>query len=140
MRYEFTVEQKPTHLHVRVSGENTPPTIAKYLADTREACARLRCPFVLIEEHLVGPPLNTVQIFGVVTEGSKNVWPTVQRVAFVDASPERDRAGNRFAETVAVNRGVNVRVFDTVGEAERWLTERGGNVINESGRSQSKKG
>jgi hypothetical protein len=29
----------------------------------------------------------------------------------------------RFAETVAVNRGVNVRLFESVATAERWLSE-----------------
>jgi hypothetical protein len=29
----------------------------------------------------------------------------------------------KFAETAAVNRGVNVRVFASVAEAEQWLNQ-----------------
>jgi hypothetical protein len=32
-----------------------------------------------------------------------------------------DPEGARFAETVALNRGVNVRLFAGVEEARRWL-------------------
>jgi len=28
-----------------------------------------------------------------------------------------------FAETVAINRGVNVRLFESAAAAERWLSE-----------------
>jgi hypothetical protein len=44
-------------------------------------------------------------------------------IAFVDTNPEHDAARMRFAETVAVNRGVRLRVFPTVGEAEKWIQE-----------------
>jgi hypothetical protein len=39
----------------------------------------------------------------------------------VDTNPEHSAADNRFIEDVAVNRGMNVRAFATVGEAEEWL-------------------
>ncbi len=56
-------------------------------------------------------------------------WPTaavrpgliVEQVAYVDTNPEHDSTLLDFIETVAVNRGVRVRVFGTVSEAETWL-------------------
>ncbi|MBS1795054.1 MAG: hypothetical protein JSS81_14440 [Acidobacteria bacterium] len=42
------------------------------------------------------------------------------RVAFVDLCDEQ-RQLNKFGETVATNRGLFSRVFDTAAEAERWL-------------------
>ena len=30
---------------------------------------------------------------------------------------------DRFAETVAVNRGINLRIFTDIAEAKRWLEE-----------------
>jgi hypothetical protein len=46
-----------------------------------------------------------------------------EAIAYVDVNAEGDLM--KFAETVAVNRSLPVRVFSTVGEAERWLL--GGN-------------
>lgn len=55
MSYTFMVEQKRGYFHVRVSGENTPESVARYLAEVHDTCARLNCPNVLIEENLRGP-------------------------------------------------------------------------------------
>jgi hypothetical protein len=45
----------------------------------------------------------------------------VRRVAYVDLNPEHSAANMEFAKTVAGNRGLDVRVFATVAEAEAWL-------------------
>lgn len=42
-------------------------------------------------------------------------------VAYVDINAETDMM--EFAETVAVNRAVPVKVFGTVPDAENWLIE-----------------
>lgn len=42
-------------------------------------------------------------------------------MAFVDGNPRHDAANMQFAENVAVNRGVNVRVFPDVAAAREWL-------------------
>jgi hypothetical protein len=44
------------------------------------------------------------------------------KIAFVDVNPNHDQGLMKFAETVAVNRGVQVRVFRNVPAAEQWLT------------------
>ena len=44
----------------------------------------------------------------------------VPRFAYVMHEPLRDPA--KYGETVAVNRGVNVKVFETPGDAIEWLT------------------
>jgi hypothetical protein len=42
-------------------------------------------------------------------------------MAYVDINPEHDLGEMKFSENVAVNRGISVRVFATVQEAEAWL-------------------
>jgi hypothetical protein len=76
---------------------------------------------VLIEKNLFGPALGMMQIFDVVTEGSQRTWPVVSRIAYVDPNPEHSDDLVRFAENVAITRGVNVRVFRTVRDAEQWM-------------------
>ena len=88
----------------------------------REKCLEQNCFNVLVEENLQGPGLRTFDIFEVVKEASKNVHPQVFRIAYVDVNPEHNQVDLRFAENVAVNRGVNVRLFSTVAEAESWLS------------------
>jgi hypothetical protein len=121
MPYQLSVVRKGGHLHASVRGSNTPETVLKYLAEVRETCLRERCGKVLIEEYLEGPGIDTLQIFEVVTEAGKNVVPGILRVAYVDTNPAHDAGKMKFAETVAVNRGVNVKVFADLREAAAWL-------------------
>jgi hypothetical protein len=124
MPYELSIERKPGYLHARVTGENTVQNIRAYLAEIRAACWRLRCPAVLIEEHLAGPSLSLSDIFGVAEEGSRPPEPgePAMRIAYVDTNPEHSHADMKFAETVATNRGLNARVFRTVVDAQNWLS------------------
>lgn len=45
----------------------------------------------------------------------------MQRIAYVDVNEDHNSALMKFAETVAVNRGINIRLFENVHDAERWL-------------------
>lgn len=74
---------------------------------------------MLIEERLEGPRLGTLDVFFVVSEGSSRAFGKMRAIAYVDVYAKGDLM--RFAETVAVNRAVPVRVFSTVAEAEGWL-------------------
>jgi hypothetical protein len=122
MEYQFRASQKTGYLHVTVVGDNTPETVMRYLKDIYESCVRLKCPHVLVEEDLEGPSMDLGDIFGVVAEGSRSVWPVVQRIAVVDVNPHHDPKNMEFAETVGVNRSINVRVFRSVPQAENWMT------------------
>ena len=93
----------------------------RYLADVRNACLQHNCSNVLIEENLVGPSLRIAEIFEIVEERTKNSRPTVQRIAYTDVNPDHDFTSMQFAETVAANRSLNLRVFRNVREAEEWL-------------------
>jgi len=123
MDYGFQVARKNGFLHVVVTGDNTPETVLRYLREIYDACSKYGCPSVLVEENLEGAGLALGEIFGVVDEASKTVWPVVQKVAYVDVNRQHDLKDMKFAETVAVNRSVNCRVFPDVAAAEKWLRE-----------------
>ena len=122
MPYKLDVTPKHRYLHIRITGDNTPETVRGYLAEIPAVCERHRCPNILVEEHLTGPGLGAFDIFGVVTEGSRKIGD-VGRIAFVDTNPDHDSRLMQFAETVANNRGVSVRVFADVAQAEQWLAQ-----------------
>jgi hypothetical protein len=124
MEYEFRVTPTKGFLHVVVVGDNTAETVLRYLKQVYETCVKLQCPSVLVEENLAGAGLDLGEIFGLVAEGSRNVWPAVRRIAYVDLNRHHDPKNMKFAETVGVNRSVNVRVFGAVQDAENWLLQQ----------------
>jgi hypothetical protein len=120
MTYHLTIEEKPSHLHAKVTGTHNEQNIRRFLVEIHEACLRRKCTTVLFEMNLSGPSLNTGSIFDVISERSADGL-MFKRMAYVDASPERDPRNMEFAETVAINRGVRIRFFRNVEDAERWI-------------------
>jgi stage II sporulation SpoAA-like protein len=116
------IEHRGAYLHATVTGDNTKQDVLAYLADVHEACETHGCSRVLIEENLAGPGLDTLTIYDIVSEGAGRAPPAVTRVAFVDANPAHAGRAMQFAESVAVNRFLSVRVFDDLGAAREWVS------------------
>ena len=123
MTYELTIDQKPTYLHAIVTGRNSRENVAHYLEAILRECRARRCFRVLIEEHLDGPRLGTLDVFEVASKGSSRAFGMLEAIVYVDVNAEGDLMP--FAETVAVNRALPVTVFSTVTEAEKWLVDEG---------------
>jgi hypothetical protein len=119
--YRIAVEPRVGYLYISVTGENTVANVRRILGDVIAACVQHGCARVLLEEYLTGQSLGTVEAFEIVSEGSVTAGSIVRQVAYVDTNLEHDSSLLEFIETVAVNRGVHVRVFATVREAEAWL-------------------
>jgi len=121
--YTLTITQKPAYLHAIVTGPNTRENVARYLEEVQRACAERGCRRVLIEERLEGPRLPATDVFQIASGASSGAKRLFEAIAYVDVNAQRGLM--RFAESVAVNRGVPVQVFASVGEAEQWLLGRG---------------
>ena len=119
--YHSTIEEHPTYLHARVVGPRTPENALRYLDEVNAACQRTGLVHVLLEMAFSGPSLGTTGIMRVIGERSAD-GAKLRRIAYVEASEDGQQRA-KFAETVAVNRAVNVRLFDNVEDARRWLTE-----------------
>ena len=124
MSYQLKIDEASGYLHVLVSGANSGEVVRRYLHEVAEICGARRCSALLLEENLTGPAMNLAEIYSVVSEGSGYPLAHLLKVAFVDSNSEHPIMNMRFAETVARNRGVNVRAFRTVPEARAWLLER----------------
>lgn len=122
MTYQLKVEQKPTYLHFTVTGQNSRENVVGYMEQVLRECTLRQCFRVLIEERLEGPRLGTMQVFGMVSKGAERFLGVLKAMAYVDLNADAEMM--RFAETVAVNRAIPVKVFPTVAAAERWITAR----------------
>ena len=123
MTYHLTITQKPAYLHAIVSGQHSKANVVGFLRDVLRECTDRQCFKVLIEERLDGPSLGIVEVFEIVFSGSIEASGKLKAIAYVDARAEVKLM--KFAEDVAVNRAMPLRVFATVAEAEKWLLDNG---------------
>ena len=117
--YQLTLVERPTYLHARVEGERTPENALRFLQEVYEACVQRGRTEALLEVRFAGPSLGIADIFQVISQASAD-GAKLRRIAYVDATAS-DPGRAQFAETVALNRNVNVRLFADIAEAARWL-------------------
>jgi hypothetical protein len=118
MSYTLIVTSEADYLHAVVTGTNSKENVTSYLADIIGLCTTRQCFRVLIEERLEGPRLSMMDVFDIAAGGGR-LGP-IEAIAYVDVNAVGDLM--RFAEDVAVNRGMPVRIFPTVGEAKAWIS------------------
>jgi len=123
MKFRLNVVRRPGYLQVQVWGDNSVETIRKYVREVRLACVHHDCFAVLIEEDLQGPGLGLGEMYEVISEQSRDRSPWIRSIALVDVNPEHNPEDMKFAETAAMNRAMNFRVFPTVADAESWIRQ-----------------
>jgi hypothetical protein len=123
MAYKFTIEEKHGYLRVEVFGERLR---GKALEDIKlvwsrvtEAMRTKNITKLLAILHLTGD-VPTIGVYNLVLSADDFGWTRYLRVAIVAADNE-SLQGNLFAETVAVNRGYQMKTFDNEPEACDWL-------------------
>jgi hypothetical protein len=107
-------------VHAKVAGERTPENVLKFFREAHAACDAHGRHSVLLEMGFSGPSMSAESIYRVVSQRSGEAMK-LRKIAYVETG---DYVANaRFAETVAFNRGVNVRLFPDIASAARWLEE-----------------
>jgi len=119
MSYKLTLDQKATYLHAVVTGQNSRANVRLYLEEVHAECVARSCFRVLIEERLEGPRLEAMDVFEIAANGSRGISGVFRAIAYVDVNASGEMM--KFAETVAVNRGIPVRLFASIADAEKWL-------------------
>lgn len=122
MSYQLEIERHPTYLHASVTGQNSADTVIQYMSDIRAECEKQSCFCVLVEEKLEGKRLDEMEIFSLIGRGSSDALGFFEALAYIDERQEFEIA--KFAETVAVNRGIPIAVFTSVEDAKNWLRHR----------------
>ncbi len=120
MACKITVIKKPDYVHFIVTGENTAENTLRYLQDIYEECATHHYQKILIEEHLEGQRLTTMDIYDIASKASKNYLGFFKAIAYVNPLTEKKTVA--FIENLCVNRSLPLHAFLTVEEAEKWLS------------------
>ena len=121
MSYGLTVEERPAYLHAKVVGERTAANLLRCLEESFAACQKSGRSALLLDIGFSGPSLSTASVYNVISQRLVDARK-LRKIAYVQTNID-DPAMPYFAETVAHNRGVNVRLFQSMAAAEQWLSE-----------------
>jgi len=118
--YTLVMEVQAGYLFVRASGVRTSASVAAMTLEVFEAARANRLSKVLVDVRGLRGQLGTVDNVRLVTkvfEKLRGKW--VRQAAIVDEQPPSVRGW--FLETVARNRGFNLRIFADEQAALAWL-------------------
>lgn len=118
--YTLATEAQNSHLFAHVSGIRTGESVAKVTVEVFDATIANGLSRVLVDVRAFEGRLGVLDIYLLVTELFQNLrGKGIKKAAIVD----RPHSGMRewFLETVAINRGFNLRIFSEVEEARQWL-------------------
>jgi hypothetical protein len=121
--YQVHATRVAGYLHATITGANTSKNIRAYMGEVLEECRASGTRYLLVEERLTGPRLRTIDVYEVVVAGAEDARGRLAAVAYVDVNAV-DGSMMKFAESVAVSRGVPVKIFSTVPAAKEWIAAR----------------
>ena len=123
MDYKLKYRKKTDYLHVEASGTRTPETLLSAAKDVVVACEKHGYNKVLADAQKMTGTLGTANRFYLVEDGFKKLrGPKRLKISIVDIEDNRSRF--EFFETVARNRGFNLRIFANADKAILWLRSR----------------
>jgi hypothetical protein len=117
----ISIEYTGNIIICRVNGSNSEANVIRYLNDVHHAMEEHRCGKVLVVENLSGPGLGLVTMYHIIRAAKKTILSLPHAIAYIDMNPEHDHRSLKFAETVALNRFINIRLFSDTTEAAQWL-------------------
>ena len=123
MTVEYRIERKHGHVRLYVSGEWTrgqEANEAKKIWEELVELSRQTGIYRLIAVFDIPGCLPTMEAFEIANAPVSSGWDHRWKVALVYPYPERFES-NLFSETVAVNRGYNIKVFRDELDARAWL-------------------
>jgi len=128
MNIEIEMIERDGFVAAVLSGVRTPETLVEIAARATAFCSEQNIPRLLIDVRGMIGRLDTLETF----EVAGHELPRQEAVRRVLRSAILDRPENieriRFFETVALNRGLNVRVFADEGLAVEWLLADAGDT------------
>jgi hypothetical protein len=126
MALDYKIEPQPGHLRLICEGRYEPSLNGEFSDQVLGACEKYRPSKMLIDTLRVEGEMSTMDRYNLATLSAKKYLEGKLagkipgcRFAFVGSNPLVDP--KRFGETVAVNRGIDLKVFTEMKEALAWL-------------------
>lgn len=120
--YKLEFDERTDYLYAYVSGDKDSVEICtQYWHEIADKCRRTKCRKVLIVED-IKESVSTTEMYQIASEIPDMDFSGI-KIAFVDQYIEQ-HAVNEFGGLVATNRGLNVKLFNTAEEAEKWLLSK----------------
>ena len=118
--YTIVFEDYPTYLYALVHGEQYDyDVIAAFLTEIASECRKRKFQSVLVEENIsaTASPEDIARAAKDLPEfGFSGI-----RMAYLDRFSEQKEM-NEFGEDIAVDHGVDVKLFGDMAAADKWLT------------------
>ena len=115
--YHIKLEDREEYLYALVGGEILSPRIAKmYWDQIAERCKTLQKEKILIEKDFIqgvsAPEILEMGVYlGSILAGKK--------IAFIDR--HKNEGVNELGKVIARNNGVQMRLFNNLEDAEKWI-------------------
>ena len=125
MDYRLDFTERDGRIVATLGGVRTPETLIAAAAEIAGHCREHGIKYVLIDVRPMQGGLDTLETFEVAGQAIPSQGDARQlvRSAILDHSENLERI--RFFETVALNRGLMIKVFDDEADAVRWLHTAG---------------
>ncbi len=116
MSISLEFDKMPDYLFVKMTGVWSTPNALKSIEDIRDEADKQEVKHILLDLQELSLPDNEMTRY---FSGEK-IANTFQHSYKIAAYSQRGKI-NRFAETVAVNRAANFKIFDCEADAIKWL-------------------
>ena len=117
--YTIIFEDHPKYLYALVHGEQYGyEVLAHFLREIADECKKRKFTQVLIEEN-ISATASEEDVFRIASELPQLGFSDI-RMAYIDRFAEQKDL-NEFGREVAEDRGVDVRLFASLEEADKWL-------------------
>ena len=118
--YTLATEAQNSHLFAQVSGIRTLEAVQEATVEVFDSALANGLSRVLVDVRAFEGRLGVLDIYLLVTQLFQSLrGKGIKKAAIVDRPHSAMREW--FLETVAVNRGFNLRMFSEVEEARQWL-------------------
>ncbi|HEX2697253.1 MAG TPA: hypothetical protein VHM28_06050 [Anaerolineales bacterium] len=114
-----TFENRGNYLFVEIAGLYSLKLILSTIQKISDNCQHDNLGKVLVDLRELEGDLSIIDRFEIGVEVARVIGPKIKVAAVA-----RRSIINYMAETVAVNRGANLKVFSEMGKALNWLEEK----------------
>lgn len=118
MDLKIKILKRDPYLHAAISGEFNLADFKKVYQQVIDSSVRLNQPRVIFDTRSMSGEISTMERYEAAVWIAQNQKARVRMVFFVSLDQIYP---DKFAETVAINRGVQLKVTTDMEEAMQWL-------------------